>query len=340
MSKQYVGVDVGLCSFDVAVRPDSLHWVVPYTPEGVRKFVKRMHRLRPQLVVMEACGNLERFLARGLERGNIPVAVMNPRQVRDFAKSIGRLAKTDKLDAAVLARFAETMQPEPRPLPNEDEEQLRDFLACRRQLVDIITAEKNWLHRASPPVRTGIEAHLGWLNKELKKLEKEIRQRRKSNTVWKEKAQLLESAPGVGAVVSATLVGFLPELGTLDRRKISSLVGVAPFNCDSGVRKGKRAVWGGRAQVRSALYMSVMAGEYGTMIEYGPFTSTCGRRGKPAKVALVACMRKLLTILNAMIRDGKPWESERATPWQETWLLKWYRFSTSGPLPQLSIRFS
>ena len=312
MSKRYVGVDVGLRSFDVAVRPDGLHWVVPYTPEGVSKFVKRMNNLRPQLVVMEACGNLERSLARALESGDIPVAVMNPRQVRDFAKSIGRLAKTDKLDAAVLARFAETIRPEPRPLPDEGEEQLRDLLARRRQLVDMITAEKNRLRRASPSVHTGIEAHLQWLGEELKKLEEEIRQRQGSNTVWKEKAQLLESTPGVGAVVSATLVGFLPELGTLDRRKISSLVGVAPFNCDSGVRKGKRAVWGGRAQVRSALYMSVMAG-IRCNDRIRSFYQRLREQGKPAKAALVACMRKLLTILNAMVRDGKPWESEPVT---------------------------
>lgn len=312
MSKRYVGVDVGLRSFDVAVRPDGEHWVVPYTPEGVSKFITRMSKLRPQLVVMEACGNLERSLARGLERGDIPVAVMNPRQVRDFAKSIGRLAKTDKLDAAVLAQFAETMQPQPRPLPDEDAEQLCNLLARRRQLVDMITAEKNRLQQASPAVRTGIEAHLGWLSVELKTLEEEIRQRQRSNTVWKEKARLLESTPGVGAVVSATLVGFLPELGTLDRRKISALVGVAPFNCDSGVRKGKRAVWGGRAQVRSALYMSVMVGiRYNDRIR--SFYQHLREQGKPAKVALVACMRKLLTILNAMVRDGKPWASDPVT---------------------------
>ena len=309
MSKRYVGVDVGLHSFDVAVRPDGLHWVVPYTPEGVREFVKRMQKLRPQLVVMEACGNLERSLARGLERGDIPVAVMNPRQIRDFAKSIGQLAKTDKLDAAVLARFAETMQPEPRLLPAEDEEQLRDLLARRRQLVGMITAEKNRLRRASSSVRTGIETHLRWLNEKLKELDKEIRQRQKSNAVWEERTRLLESAPGVGEVVSATLVGFLPKLGTLDRRKISSLVGVAPFNCDSGVRKGKRAVWGGRAQVRSALYMSVMAG-IRCNDQIRSFYHRLRKQGKPAKVALVACMRKLLTMLNAMIRDQTPWQPQ------------------------------
>ena len=307
MSKRYVGVDVSLRSFDVAVRPDELHWVHPYTTEGVSEFVKRMNKLRPRLVVMEACGNLERSLARALEHGDIPVAVMNPRQIRDFAKSIGQLAKTDKLDAEVLSRFAETVQSEPRPLPDENQEQLRDLLARRRQLVDMITAEKNRLRRASPSVRTGIESHLGWLNEELKKLDEEIRQRQKSNAKWEERTRLLESTPGVGSVVSTTLVGFLPELGALDRRQIAALVGVAPFNCDSGVRKGKRAVWGGRAQVRSALYMSVLAG-LRCNDRIRSFYHRLREQGKPAKVALVACMRKLLTILNAMVRDHTPWQ--------------------------------
>jgi len=209
----------------------------------------------------------------------------------------------------VLARFAETMQPEPRLLPDEDEEQLRDLLSRRCQLVGMITAEKNRRRRASAHVRAGIETHLGWLGEELAKLENEIRRRRNSNAVWEEKARLLESAPGVGAVVSTTLIGFLPELGTLGRRKISSLVGVAPFNCDSGVRKGRRAVWGGRAQVRGALYMSVMVG-IRCNDQIRSFYKRLRKQGKPAKVALVACMRKLLTILNAMIRDHIPWQPE------------------------------
>jgi len=309
VSKRYVGVDVGLRSFDVAVRPDALHWVTPHTPEGIRQFVKRMREMHPQLVVMEACGNLERGLARELKRAAIPVAVMNPRQIRDFAKSTGQLAKTDKLDAAVLAQFAETMEPDPRELPDEDEELLRDLIARRCQLVGMITAEKNRLRRVSASIRAGIEAHLGWLGEELAKLENEIHRCRNSKRTWRERARLLESAPGVGAVVSTTLIGYLPELGTLGRRKISSLAGVAPFNCDSGVRKGRRAVWGGRAQVRSALYMSVMVGiRYNDRIR--AFYQRLREQGKPTKVALVACMRKLLTILNAMIRDHVPWQPQ------------------------------
>lgn len=313
MSKRFVGIDVSLRSFDVAVRPDGLDWKHSYTAEGGAEFVERLNKLRPRLVVLEACGKLERRLARALESGGIPVAVVNPRQVRDFAKSIGRLAKTDKLYAEVLARFAETVQPEPRPLPDENDQRLRDLLVRQRQLVDMITAEKNRLRRASPSVRSGIESHLGWLNEEPKKLNEEIRKLQTSSAVWEARMRLLESVPGVGPVVSSTLVGFLPELGRLDRRKIASLVGVAPFNCDSGVRKGRRAVWGGRGQVRSALYMSVMAGLRCNQ-QIRSFYQRLRKQGKPAKVTLVACMRKLLAILNAMIGDHTPWHPQPATP--------------------------
>jgi len=313
MNKRFVGVDLGLHSFDVAVRPDGSHWVVPYTPEGVGDFVTRMNELRPQLVVMEACGNLERSLAGALQKGSISVAVMNPRQVRHYAKSIGQLAKTDKLDAEVLARFAEFVQPVPRPLPDEDAQRFRDSLARRHQVVTMIAAEKNRLRQAATSVRLGIEAHLQWLTDARSQLDEEIRQHCSSNADWEERTRLLETVPGVGSIVSTTLIGFLPELGSLDRRKIASLAGVAPFNRDSGLRTGRRSVWGGRAQVRTALYMSVITG----IRCNGPIRSFYERlrgQGKPAKVALVACMRKLLTILNAMIRDRTSWQPQTAGP--------------------------
>jgi len=311
MSKRRV--DLGLRSFDVAVRPDGLHWEVPHSPEGIAAFVRRASKLRPQLVVMEACGNLERSLARALEKKGIPVAVMNPRQVRHYAKSIGQLAKTDKLDAEVLARFAEFVQPVPRPLLDEDAERFRDTLARRHQLVTMITAEKTRLRQAAPAVRLGIEAHLQWLADALNQLDEEIRQQRRSDADWEERTRLLETVPGVGSIVSTTLIGFLPELGSLDRRKIASLAGVAPFNRYSGLRTGRRSVWGGRAQVRRAMYMSVITG----IRCNGPIRSFYERlrgQGKPAKVALVACMRKLLTIPNAMIRDGTPWQPQTTGP--------------------------
>jgi len=311
MDKRFVGIDLGLRSFDVAVRPDGLHWELPHTAAGIGAFISRVAKLHPQLVVMEACGNLERSLARSLERNGIPVAVMNPRQVRQYARSIGRLAKTDKLDAEVIARFAEFVQPVPRTRPNENAEEFRDTLARRQQLVAMLTAEKNRHRQADPSIRSGIARHIRWLSDALREIDEEIRQQQSHDSDRAERAQLLKTVPGVGSTISATLIGFLLELGKLDRRKIASLAGVAPFNRDSGVRRGRRAVWGGRAQVRRALYMSVITG-----IRCNPMIRTFYERlrdpGKPGKVALVACMRKLLTILNAMIRDRRPWQSELA----------------------------
>lgn len=246
-------------------------------------------------------------------QSEIPVAVINPRQVREFAKSMGRLAKTDKLDADVLARYAEAMQPEPRPLPDENDEELQSLLARRRQLVDMLTAEKNRLRQARSQLRPGIEKHIRWLEGEVHALEKEIRNLQKATPKWEERMRLLESAPSVGPVLSATLTGYLPELGHLDGKKIAALVGLAPFNCDSGRREGRRAVWGGRGQVRAALYMSTMtAARCNPVIR--PFYLRLRSQGKPYKVAMVACMRKLLTMLNAMVRDRTPWQPQPAIP--------------------------
>ena len=313
MGRRFVGVDLGLRTFDVAVRPDGLHWVVPHTPEGVDGFATRMRELHPKLVVMEACGSLERSLARALEKAGISVVVMNPRQVRHYARSTGRLAKTDKLDAEMLARFAEFVQPLPRLLPDEDAERLRDSLARRHQVVTMIAAEKNRRRQATASLRPGIDAHLQWLSGALSQLDAEIHQRCSSDADWEERSRLLETVPGVGPVVSTTLIGFLPELGSLGRRSIASLAGVAPFNRDSGARTGRRSAWGGRTQVRSALYMSIV-----TCIRCnGPIRAFYQRlrdEGKPTKVAMVASMRKLLTILNAMIRDRTPWQPQPAGP--------------------------
>jgi transposase len=239
--------------------------------------------------------------------------VVNPRNVRHFAKSIGQLAKTDALDAQVLAHYAASIRPQPYPLPDSDTEFLRSLVTRRRQLVGMLSAEKNRLRRADPDLVPGINRHLGWLQDEIGMLSEEIAQRQKNHPLWRERKRILESAPGVAATTSATLTAYLPELGQLDRKEIAALVGVAPLNCDSGQRQGGRAIWGGRREVRTALYMCTL-----TSIRCNPvirdFYKQLRARGKKPKVALVACMRKLLVTLNAMIRDGTDWQFGLSAP--------------------------
>jgi len=313
LSKTFVGVDVSKEWFDVAVTPSRSSWRVPYTQEALTEFVRQLLPLNVALVVTEACGRLERPLARALEQAHIPVAVVNPRHIRDFAKSVGQLAKTDDLDARVLALYAATISPQPRPLPAVDEESLQSLLARRRQLVGMLSAEKNRLRTAAPKLRPGIERHLVWLQSEIDGLSDEIGQRQENHPLWRETKRILEHVPGVGSTTSAMLTAYLPELGHLDRKKIAALVGVAPFNRDSSQRQGTRSVWGGRREVRAALYMCTMAS-----IRWNPvirdFYAQLRGRGKRPKVALVACMRKLLTILNAMVRDGTDWECAPSSP--------------------------
>lgn len=309
MTKRFVGIDVAGDSLAVAVRPGGSSYVVPNTPRGRRELVRKLHKLRPTLVILEATGGLEREVARSLTQAGLPLRVVNPRQVRDFAKATGRLAKTDRIDAEVLAHFAEAVQPEPRPLQDEKAQQLADLLIRRKQLLKMLTAERNRLRRAPVHLRSGIEEHIAWLEGKLRELEGRIAQVRH----FHKRQELLESVPGVGPVTSATLVAFLPELGKLSGKEIAALVGVAPFNRDSGKLRGRRAVWGGRGQVRAALYMAAV-----TAVQYNLVLRTFYQRllaaGKPVKVALVACMRKLLVILNAMVRNGTPWSPELAAP--------------------------
>ncbi len=307
MNKSFIGVDLSQRYLDIAVRPEREQWRLPNEAQGLAALVERLSALAPTLVVLEASGGLERPVARALSQAGLPVAVVNPRQVRDFARSTGRLAKTDALDAQVLAQFAERVQPEPRPQPDESTQQLQELLTRRRQLVEMLTAEKNRLKQAPPPLRPRLQAHIDWLNEELDRVDDEIARRQQVNAVWREQSALLQSTPGVGPVFSSTLLAYVPELGELNRKQVAALVGVAPFNRDSGQLRGKRTVWGGRAQVRAVLYMStVSAIRCNEVIR--EFYQRLRAAGKPQKVALVACMRKLLTILNAMMKQGTPWQ--------------------------------
>ncbi len=309
MPDSYVGVDVSKAWLDVAARPSGEVWRVSNDETGFAQLVDRLRALRPKLVVMEATGGYQAPAAAALTVAGLVVAVVNPRQVRDFGRASGQLAKTDVLDAEVIARFAETMRPEPRSLPDSDTEALRAVVNRRRQLVEMITAENNRLGTALPVVRADIEEHLKWLRRRLKDVDDDLYDGLKRSPLWRVKDQLLKSVPGIGRVTICTLVAQVPELGTLSGRKISALVGVAPLNRDSGTYRGKRTIWGGRASVRHVLYMATLVS-----VRTSPTMKACYERlrakGKPAKVALVACMRKLLVRLNAMMRTGTPWSED------------------------------
>ena len=309
----YVGIDVSKERMDVAVRPTGRSWSVPYDEAGVDDLVAQLKDLKPAGVITESTGGLELALVAALAAATLPVAVVNPRQVRDFARSTGRLAKTDRLDAQVLAHFGEAVDPPMRPLRDDDTRALGAVLARRWQVMKILVAEKNRLGRATPEVRSRIEAHIGWLKQELDDMDTDLRQRIQRSPVWREKDDLLRSVPGVGPQVSLTLLAYLPELGTLNRKQIAALVGVAPFNRDSGPYRGKRSVCGGRATVRSTLYMgALVATRFNPVLR--DFYQRLLEAGKPKKVALTACARKLLTILNTMARRGVHWDPNTLRP--------------------------
>jgi len=308
-AQSYVGIDVSKDYLDLAVRPTGQQWRMGNTEEGRDQLVERLKGLSPALVVLEATGSLEVPVAAALGTADLPVAVVNPRQVRDFARATGKLAKTDKLDAQVLALFAERVRPVPRPLPNLQSRELSALLARRRQLVAMLTTERNRLGSALPNVHPGIQEHIAWLECKLGELNDGMSQLLQESPLWRETEDLLRGVPGVGPVFSTTLLAELPELGTLDRRQIAALVGVAPLNRDSGTLRGKRTVWGGRAKVRAVLYMAALvASRFNPVIR--AFYQRLLAAGKPKKVALVACMRKLLTILNAMVRHRHPWNPD------------------------------
>ena len=303
----YVGIDVSKESLDIATDSSNQRWSFANNDEGIAQVLSCLEKLNPTLVVLEATGGIEMPVAATLAVAGIPIAVVNPRQVRDFARATGRLAKTDSIDAKVLALFAAAVRPQVRPLPDANEQELGDILSRRRQLVEMITAERNRLRSArSKAVRTHVQAHITWLETELANIDSDLKRIIRESPIWREKDDLLKSVPGVGQVLSTTLLADLPELGTLNRRQIASLVGVAPFNRDSGKLRGKRMIWGGRAAVRTVLYMSTLVATRHNPVIRVFYQRLCAA-GKAKKVALTACMRKLLTILNAMLKHGTPW---------------------------------
>jgi len=303
----FVGIDVSKDHLDIGIHPTGKAWQLVHDEAGEEKLCQELRKLKPDLIVMEASGGMESALAVRLQEAKLPAVVVNPRQVRDFAKAHGILAKTDRIDALVLARFAERIRPEVRALPDEAQRALEGLMVRRRQLVIMMGAEKNRLRRASKEVAQGIQEHIEWLKRQLDGVDREISRRIQRNDVWKQKDKLLQSAPGVGSVVSRSFLSGLPELGTINGKKISALVGVAPFNCDSGRFKGRRRIWGGREHIRSILYMGTVAA-----VRWNPiirsFFLRLVKAGKSKKVALTACMRKLLVMLNAIIASNKPWK--------------------------------
>jgi transposase len=302
----FVGIDVSKHQLDIAVRPRGETWTVAHDEAGLSALVARLRALAPTLIVLEATGGLEVALAGALATATLPVAVVNPRQVRDFARSTGTLAKTDRLDAQLLAQFADTVRPEPRLLPDAQAQELTALLQRRRQLVEMLTAEKNRLALASRRIRPQLQAHIEWLHKQIAQFDDDLRQLVRASPLWREKDDLLRSAPGVGPVLATTLLAALPELGRLTRQQIAALVGVAPLNRDSGTLRGRRTVWGGRAHVRAVLYMStVVAMRHNPVV--AAFYHRLRAAGKAPKLALTACMRKLLTILNAMLKHHTHW---------------------------------
>ena len=303
----FVGIDVSKNSLDIAILPSGERFKINYDEEGINEITGKLTENPPDLIVMEATGGLEMPLLTALAADNFNVVAINPRQVRNYARSIGRLAKTDRIDAEVIARFGEAVRPELRPIPDEKTIELRAFLVRRRQLIQMIVAEKNRLHKAAENVKPRIQTHIEWLEEELDTTNHDLENAIKNSPVWREREKLLKTVPGIGDVIASTLIADLPELGQLNRKEIAALVGVAPFNYDSGTIRGKRIIWGGRYHVRNALYMGVIVA-----IRYNPaiknFYNRLVEAGKPKKVAIVACMRKLITILNSMVRNNTPWQ--------------------------------
>jgi transposase len=304
-----VGIDVSKARLDVAVLPGEEVFSQEHDRRGIAALIERLKKIAPALVVLEASGGLETGLAAELVAAGLPAAVVNPRQVRDFARASGQLAKTDTLDARMLARFGERMRPQLRKLPDQQERALKALVVRRRQLVEMMVAEQNRLDRAPEVLHPQLRRHIEWLRKQVGSIDRDLDYELRNSSLWREKETLLRSVPGIGPVACSTLIAGLPELGTLSRRQIAASVGVAPLNRDSGTLRGRRMVWGGRSQIRTALYMGTLVA-----VRFNPalksFYSRLRAAGKPPKSALIACMRKLLTVLNAILKNRKPWSRQ------------------------------
>ena len=315
--QQWVGIDVCQKSLDVYVRPSSKIFQLENNERGIVQLVQVLIKIEPKLIVLEATGGMEISAAVKLTEAGLAVAIINPRQARDFAKATGQLAKTDVIDARVLAHFADAIRPEVRPINDESSRQLEDLVARRRQISDMITAEKNRRRGKTNSVQADIDEHIEWLEKRLKEIESQIKEAIAINEDWQQKLKLLTSVPGIGEVVAVTLISSLPELGQISHKSISYLVGVAPLNRDSpkgyrsayGKFRGKRKIWGGRAKIRCVLYMAALVA-----IRFNPpikaFYERLLTKGKLKKVAITACMHKLLIFLNAMMKNNQTWQSQ------------------------------
>jgi transposase len=304
--EKFVGIDVSKSSLDLCIEPAGQMSQLIYDEAGIRQVVNHLKKINPTLIVIEATGGLEIRIATELAGINLPVAVINPRQARDFAKATGQLAKTDQVDAKMLAAFARAIRPKARPLRDLDTRVLNDLVSRRRQLVDMRVQETLRLSTASKPLLKSLKKHIDWLDKRIVEIDNDLTRRLRNSEVWQTKNDLLLSIPGVGEVTTLTMLAKCPELGTMNRREIAALIGVAPLANDSGKHCGKRFVWGGRADVRSVLYMATISA-----IRCNDTIKTFAQRlketGKPPKVVIVACMRKLLTIMNAMMKNNRPW---------------------------------
>ena len=305
--EQFAGIDVSKSTLDVCIGPlgQTLH--VAYDEAGISQTIERLKETGPALIVIEATGGLEVRIATELAGKGLPVAVINPRQARDFAKATGQLAKTDQVDAAVLAAFAKAIRPQARPLKDADTRALDDMVSRRRQLVDMRVQET--LRRgaaASKPLQKSLKQHIAWLDKRIAEVDSDLTRQLRASDAWRAKDDLLRSIPGVGNITARTMLAKCPELGTLNRREIAALTGVAPLANDSGKHRGKRFIWGGRADIRAVLYMAtVSAIRCNDAIK--AFAERLKKAGKPPKVVIVACMRKLLTIMNSMLKNNTPW---------------------------------